>query len=64
MDAELRDEVHLKDLAKVKRLGFDLRRVLIVEDEPKEGCSELWQRYLCSLRSSGLLTTPNSIDLC
>ena len=33
---ELRDEVHLKDLTKVKRLGFDLRRVLIVEDEPNE----------------------------
>lgn len=36
MDPELRDEIYLKDLAKVKRLGFDLRRVLIIEDEPKK----------------------------
>ena len=36
LDAETRDEVHLKDLKKVKRLGFDLDRVLIVEDEPNK----------------------------
>jgi len=36
LDVETRDEVHLKDLAKVKRLGFDLRRVLIVEVEPNK----------------------------
>jgi len=35
-DAERNDEVHLKDLKKVKRLGFDLDRVLIVEDEPNK----------------------------
>jgi TFIIF-interacting CTD phosphatase-like protein len=36
MDAELRDEVYLKDLSKVKRLGFNLSRILIVEDEPRK----------------------------
>ncbi len=36
IDAERHDEVYLKDLKKVKRLGFDLNRVLIVEDEPNK----------------------------
>lgn len=36
MDAESREEIHLKDLKKVKRLGFNLSRVLIIEDEPNK----------------------------
>jgi RNA polymerase II subunit A small phosphatase-like protein len=34
IDTETRDEVFLKDLRKVKRKGFGLDRVLIVEDTP------------------------------
>ncbi|MBN1895831.1 HAD family hydrolase [bacterium] len=34
-DEELRRHFFLKDLKKVKRLGFDLRRVLIIDDSPE-----------------------------
>ncbi|MDG3007764.1 HAD family hydrolase [Paludisphaera mucosa] len=33
-DPETREDVLLKDLAKVRRRGFDLRRTLIVDDTP------------------------------
>jgi RNA polymerase II subunit A small phosphatase-like protein len=35
-DAEWQEEYWIKDLKKVKRQGFDLDRVLIVEDTPKK----------------------------
>lgn len=40
-DPTLHDEYFLKDLKKVKRLGFDLARVLILEDEPRK----VWRHY-------------------
>ncbi len=35
LDSETQEHYWLKDLAKVKRLGHDLRRVLVVEDLPR-----------------------------
>lgn len=35
-DPELQEEFFLKNLKKLKRLGYDLDRVLIVEDEPRK----------------------------
>ncbi len=35
-DHELFENYFVKDLKKVKRLGFDLRRVLIVDDTPRK----------------------------
>jgi RNA polymerase II subunit A small phosphatase-like protein len=35
-DPESQEEYHLKDLGKVKRLGHDLRRVLIADDTPRK----------------------------
>lgn len=35
-DFTLQEEYFLKDLKKVKRAGFDLNRVLILEDEPRK----------------------------
>lgn len=36
VDFENQDEYYLKDLRKLKRQGFDLTRVLILEDEPRK----------------------------
>jgi RNA polymerase II subunit A small phosphatase-like protein len=36
LDRETREEVFLKDLKKIRRAGFDLHRVLIVEDAPQK----------------------------
>lgn len=36
LDPELREEYFLKDLKKVKRAGFDLDRVLVIEDTPQK----------------------------
>lgn len=35
-DPELQEHYFVKDLRKVKRIGFDLARVLIVDDTPKK----------------------------
>ncbi|MBY0524419.1 MAG: HAD family hydrolase [Gemmataceae bacterium] len=35
-DQELFEDCFIKDLKKVKRLGFDLRQVLIVDDTPRK----------------------------
>lgn len=34
MHPELLDRIYIKDLKKVKRLGYDLQRVLVVDDSP------------------------------
>ncbi len=36
LDAETREEILLKDLKKIKRQGFSLEHVLILEDEPRK----------------------------
>lgn len=36
MDFVMQEEFFLKDLRKIKRLGYDLSRVLILEDEPRK----------------------------
>jgi len=36
IDHELQEEYYLKDLRRVKQRGYDLRRVLIVEDSPRK----------------------------
>lgn len=36
VDFENQDAFYLKDLRKIKRQGFDLTRVLILEDEPRK----------------------------
>ena len=36
MDAETRENVYLKDLRKVKRLGYSLERILFVDDTPQK----------------------------
>jgi RNA polymerase II subunit A small phosphatase-like protein len=35
-DPETREDYFVKDLRKVKRLGYDLRRVLVVDDTPRK----------------------------
>ena len=35
-DHEQQQEIWLKDLRKVKRVGYDLKRILIVDDEPEK----------------------------
>lgn len=48
-DPEWHRQYFVKDLKKVKRRGYDLSRVLIVDDTPQKGRAKLWQ---CCLRES------------
>jgi len=59
LDPEKREDVWLKDLRKVKRRGYDLDRVLIVDDEP----AKLTRNYGNAIYVAPFEGNPNDSEL-
>ena len=58
-DWETRESIFVKDLKKVKRLGYDLGRILIVDDSPEK----IYRNYGNHIHVEPFIGDPNDNEL-